>query len=97
VIYHLADNPGWVGFSHVNPVAEWWPSLVAEFNGSPEARVFLEAHWAEGRRVVLERSTQLMPPNWTPVLTNQMVARSTYFIDRTNEPAQYYRVTPAVP
>jgi hypothetical protein len=50
--------------------------------------------WASGMVVVVEGSTDLDNPNWTPVQTNTLTGDSFYFADYqwTNYPVRFYRI-----
>jgi hypothetical protein len=50
--------------------------------------------WATNVPVVIEASTNLANPVWTPVTTNALVSGTNYFCDSqwTNYPGRFYRI-----
>jgi hypothetical protein len=50
--------------------------------------------WATNLPVVVEASTSLANPTWSPVATNTLTSGSAYFTDPqwTNYPAHFYRL-----
>ena len=50
--------------------------------------------WATNVPVVIEASTNLANPTWSPVATNTLISGTSYFSDPqwTNYPARFYRL-----
>ena len=50
--------------------------------------------WASGMAVVVEASTNLANPTWSPLATNTLTSGSAYFSDPqwTNYPGRFYRL-----
>jgi hypothetical protein len=51
-------------------------------------------NWANGMTVVVEASTNLANPAWSPLATNTLTSGSAHFSDPkwTNYPARFYRL-----
>ena len=98
-VYYLPGTTGWDTTFGNRPTALWvlpspvildfGPSFGVQTNGFG----FIIS-WATNRPVVVEASTNLATPTWSPVATNTLTNGSSYFSDPqwTNYPARFYRL-----
>jgi hypothetical protein len=97
VVYYLPGTTGWGPTFGGFPTALWKPKLrAASFNiGAATNQFGFTTDWASGMTVVVEASTGLTSPNWSPVATNILTSDGTsYFSDPqwTNYPGHFYRI-----
>ena len=95
-VYYLPATTGWGPKLGGRPTALWTP-LVQASDASFGVRTNqfgFNISWASGRVVVVEASTDLAQPIWSPVGTNTLTDGSSYFSDLqwTNYPARFYRL-----
>jgi hypothetical protein len=94
-IYYLPGTTGWgPTFAH-RPTALWLPQAQtsdASF-GLRTNQFGFNINWASGKTVVVEASTTLVNPIWSPVSTNTLAAGSSNFRDpdSKNHPSRFYR------
>jgi BspA type Leucine rich repeat region (6 copies) len=102
-LYHLPGTTGWppvpTTFAGC-PTALWTlpypvvlnnsPSLGAQTNGFS-----FTISWATNISVIVEASTNLTNPVWTPVATNTLTSGTNHFSDLTwtNYPGRFYRIS----
>jgi hypothetical protein len=98
-VYYLPGSTGWSSTFDGRPTALWFlPNPVILNNGSSfgvQSNGFgFMVSWATNMPVVLEASTNLSNPNWTPIATNTLSGGTSYFSDLqwTNYPGRYYRI-----
>jgi hypothetical protein len=108
IAYYLPGTTGWGPVFGGGPTAYgygsqggaltelWLPSFQAKDNGySAGTNQFgFNVNWASGQTVVVEASTNLTNPSWSPVQTNTLIGGSFYFSDPqwTNYPGRFYRL-----
>jgi hypothetical protein len=98
-VYYLPGTTGWSTNFAGLPTALWVlpyplilttaPSFGVQTNGFG-----FTISWATNIPVVVEASTTLSNPTWTPVGTNTLTSGSSYFSDQqwTSPPSRFYRV-----
>ena len=98
-VYHLPGTTGWGPAFAGLPTALWLlpnpcilnhgPNFGAQTNGFG----FISS-WATNGSVVVEASTNLANPTWSPVATNTLMGGSVYFSDPSWRlyPARFYRL-----
>ena len=100
-VYYLAGTSGWGPTFDGLPTALWTPQVQtsdASF-GVRNNQFGFTINWASGMPVVVEASTRLANPTWTPLATNTLASGSVYFNDPqwTNYPSRIHRpVRPAL-
>jgi hypothetical protein len=100
-VYHLPGTVGWAEFSTKTGLstALWllpYPLILANgpgFGVQTNGFGFIIS-WATNLSVVVEGSTDLRNPVWSPVSTNTLTDGWTYFSDAewTNHPARFYHL-----
>jgi hypothetical protein len=98
-VYYLPGTTGWGPTYGGRPTALWvLPNpLILDFGSSFGVKTngfgFLIS-WATNIPVVVEASTSLADPIWSPIGTNTLTAGTSYFSDPqwTNYPGRYYRL-----
>jgi BspA type Leucine rich repeat region (6 copies) len=95
-VYYLPGTTGW------GPIFDFRPTAVLLLQaqtgdgnfGVRNNQFGFNVTWAGGQTVVVEATTNLANPVWTPLATNALVSGTNYFSDPqwTNYPARYYRV-----
>jgi hypothetical protein len=95
-IYYLPGTTGWSTNFAGLPTALWTPQVQtsdASF-GVRNNQFGFTINWASGMPVVVEASTRLANPTWTPLATNTLASGSVYFNDPqwTNYPGRFYRL-----
>ncbi len=98
-VYYLAGTAGWGATFGDRPTAYWhlpYPAILSfgpNFGVQTNRFGFIFS-WATNIPVVVEASTTLVNPIWSPVGTNTLTDGSSYFIDPawTNYPSRFYRV-----
>ena len=98
-IYYLPGTTGWGTTFGVRPTALWFlPNPVILNNGpsfgAQTNRFGFTISWATNIPVVVEASTSLVNPTWSPLRTNTLSGGSAYFSDPawTNYPTRFYRL-----
>ena len=93
--WYLPGTTGWdVSFDGL-PTALWLPQVQTDASLGIRTNQFgFNINWASDQTVVVEASTDLSNPVWTPVSTNTLTAGASYFSDTqwTNFPNRYYRL-----
>ena len=95
-VYYLPGTTGWgTNFAGL-PTALWLPKMQAT---DPAFGVWTNQFgfnitWARGLTVVVEASSSLLNPTWSPVSTNTLSDGTFYFSDPqwTNYPGRFYRI-----
>ena len=75
-------------------MAVWQPELQVVKGGGLVTNAFgFTVAWASGMAVVIEATTNLTSPDWSPLQTNVLVSDSWYFSDPAwiNDPRRFYR------
>jgi BspA type Leucine rich repeat region (6 copies) len=98
-VYYLAGTTGWDSTFGGRPTALWLlPNPIILYNG-PGFGVDTNGFgfiisWATNLSVVVEASTNLAGPFWSPIATNILTGGSSYFSDPqwTNYRARFYRL-----
>ncbi len=95
-IYYLPGTTGWGAAFGGVPTALWKPRMQTSDGsfGVRTNRFGFNINWASGMVVVVEASTNLAGPAWSPVGTNMLIDESSYFSDPqwTNHPGRFYRL-----
>jgi hypothetical protein len=95
-VYYLPGTIGWPDTFDDRPAVLWLPEVVTNDVGfGVQTNQFgFNIIWASNRVVVVEASTTLSHPAWSPVITNTLTDGWSYFSDAewTNYPARFYRV-----
>jgi hypothetical protein len=95
-VYFLPGTTGWSTNFAGLPTAIWTPEVqTADGSFGVKANQFgFNVSWATGKSVVVEASTNLGNPIWTPLQTNVLTSGTYYFSDaqRTNYPSRFYRI-----
>ena len=95
-IYYLPGTTGW-GLTFAGLSAVLWTLQVQTSDTSFGVRTNqfgFTLNWASGMTVVVEASTNLANPTWSPISTNNLISGSAYFSDPqwTNYPSRFYRL-----
>ena len=95
-VYFLPGTTGWATSFAGLPTALWTPQVQttdATF-GVRSNQFGFTINWASGMTVVVEASTSLTNPVWSPLQTNTLTSGSWYFSDPqwTNYPNRFYRL-----
>jgi hypothetical protein len=98
-IYYLPGTTGWDTTFGDRPTAPWYlPNpVILDFGpsfGVQTNRFGFIISWATNVPVIVEASTNLANPTWSPVSTNTLTSGMSYFSDPqwTNYPARFYRI-----
>lgn len=95
-VYFLPGTANWGATFADCPTALWLPqTLIDDSNFGTQTNQFgLCISWANGKSVIVEASTNLTDPNWSPLTTNTLVSGLFHFSDLewTNHPARFYRI-----
>ena len=98
-VYYLPGTTGWGATFDGVPTAPWILSYPTILNFEPYFGVQTNQFgfiisWATNTPVVVEASTDLSNPVWTPVATNTLTGGASYFSDSqwTNYPGRFYRL-----
>jgi len=105
IAYYLPGTTGWgssYGSSGSNgsiPTAQWMLPYPLVLNNGPgfgvQSNCFsFTISWATNLSVVVEATTNLAKPVWTPLATNSLTSGTNYFSDSQwmNYPSRFYRV-----
>ncbi len=97
--YYLPGTIGWPEFATNTgvPTALWtlpYPLVLNGTSGVQADQFGFTISWAANVPVVVEASTDLSKPIWTPIATNTLSGGISYFSDPqlTNFPARFYRL-----
>ncbi len=97
--YYLPGTTGWGAFStNTGLTAVPWTPLIqvggANF-GLRSNQFGFNINWASGQVIVVEGSTNLAGPVWTPLQTNTLTSGSFYFSEpvQTSGSGRYYRIS----
>ena len=100
VVYYLPATTGWGPTFDFWPTAPWFlpnPLILNNTLGlGAQTNAFgFTISWATNSAVVVEASTNLAIPDWSPVSTNTLIGGTSYFSDPqwTNYPARFYRLS----
>ena len=92
----MPETSGWGTTLAGRPTALWRPQVqTSDASFGVKLNQFgFNITWADGRVVVVDASTNLATPVWTPVSTNTLAGGSSYFSDPhwTNAPTRFYRL-----
>jgi len=96
VCYYLPGTTGWGTSFNYRPTAVWTPSIqTSDTIFGVSTNIFgFNINWASGMSVVVEASSSLSNPVWSPLVTNAVSRGTFYFSDPqwTNYPSRFYRV-----
>lgn len=102
-VYYLPGTSGWSSTFGGIPTAPWtlpYPLILGSANGSSSLGVQnnqfgFTVSWATNLSVVVQASTNLVNPGWTPVTTNTLSGGTLYFSDAkwTNYHGRFYRLS----
>ena len=96
-VYYLPGTTGWGSTFGGAPTALWLPQVQTSgvSFGVRTNQFGFNISWASGMVIVVEASTSLAHPVWTPLVTKTLAGGTAYFSDpqRTNYPARFYRIT----
>ena len=95
--YYLPGTSGWGATYSGIPTALWslpYPVILYNSLGVRSNQFGFTVSWATNLNVVVEASTDLANPIWSPLQTNALTNGSCYFNDSQwkNYPARFYRV-----
>jgi hypothetical protein len=95
--YYLPGTTGWGPTFAGIPTALWtlpYPLILNSSLGVRSDQFGFNVSWAMHPSVVVEASTDLGRPNWSPVKTNVLSGGTFYFSDPqwTNYPNRFYRI-----
>jgi hypothetical protein len=95
-VYYLPGTTGWSTNFAGLPTVLWTPQVQtsdASFGVRTNQFGFSIA-WASGMVIVVEASTNLANPTWSPLATNTVTGDSLYFSDPqwTDYPGRFYRL-----
>ena len=95
-VYYLPGTTGWSTNCAGLPTELWLPQVQtgdAGF-GVRTNQFGFDINWASGMTVVVEASSNLSNPVWSPLQTNTLTSGSAYFSDPEwkNYPRRFYRV-----
>jgi hypothetical protein len=95
-VYYLPGTTGWGTTFAGLPTAVWHPRMEtndASF-GVRTNQFGFNIKWGSGMTIVVEASTELANPVWSPVGANTLTSGSSYFSDPewTNYPVRFYRL-----
>jgi hypothetical protein len=96
-VYYLPGTSGWGPTFARLPTAVWtlpYPLILNNGLAVRSNQFGFTVSWATNALVVVEASTDLNNPKWSPVITNPLSGGTFYFTDPqwTNYPSQFYRV-----
>jgi hypothetical protein len=97
-VYYLPNTTGWGSTFDGLPTVLWSP-IPAILNNDPSVGVQTNGFgfnilWTTNNSVVVEATTNLANPIWSPVQTNTLTGGTNYFSDPwwTNYPSRFYRL-----
>jgi hypothetical protein len=94
--YYLPGTTGWESTFGGRPTALWLPQVqIGDASFGIQTNQFgFTINRASGMTVVVDASTDLLNPTWTPVATNTLSSGSAYFSDPqwTKYPSRFYRL-----
>ena len=91
-IYYLPGTTGWSNNFAGCSTALWCPKIFS--NSIQSTQFCFNINWANGMVTVVEASTNLLKPTWTPLQTNTMISNTVCFSDPNwkNYRTRFYRV-----
>jgi hypothetical protein len=97
-VYYLPGTTGWGSTFAGIPTALWslpYPVILNSSVGVRSNQFGFTVSWATNDSVVVEATTDLKNPNWSPVTTNTLSGGTFYFTDAlwTNYPSRFYPLT----
>ena len=99
-VYYLPGTTGWSSTFGGCPTALWRLPYPVILNNGPTFGVQnntfgFTVSWATNSSLVVEASTKLAGPVWTPLQTNTLTNGSFYFSEplQTNSSGRFYRIT----
>jgi hypothetical protein len=97
--YYLPGTTGWGATFGGWPTAGWYqpkPTILGSGYGlGVRSNSFgFTISWATNLSIIVQATTNLANPVWTPLATNPLVGGTNYFSDPkwTNYPGRFYRV-----
>ena len=98
VAFHLPGTTGWGATFGGRPTALWMPRAESRDDslGVHANQFGFNITWASGQVVMVEASTELVNPVWSPLQTITLTGDSVRFTDPegSKEPTRFYRVRP---
>ncbi|HEY5913634.1 MAG TPA: leucine-rich repeat domain-containing protein [Verrucomicrobiae bacterium] len=96
-VYYLPGTTGWGPTFYGRPTAPWQlpnPVILNNASGAQAKASSFAISWATNKTVVIEATTDLVHPVWSPVGTNTLTGGSSYFKDPegTKYPSRFYRI-----
>lgn len=98
-VYYLPGTAGWGATFGNRPTAHWhlpYPAILSfgPSFGVQSNRFGFIISWATNIPVMIEASTTLATPSWSPIGTNTLTGGASYFSDPqwTNHPVRFYRL-----
>ena len=94
-VYYLPGTTGWSSTFCQLPTVLWNPQAQNDASFGMQTNQFgFNITGTGGLVIVVEASTNLSNPVWTPIATNTLTSGSVYFSDPqwTNYPGRYYRL-----
>jgi hypothetical protein len=98
-VYYLPGTTGWGPTFDERPTEPWWLPYPLILDFPPAFGVLTNQFgfiisWATNADVIVEASTDLTNPTWSPMSTNTLTDGSSYFSDPDwmNYPARFYRL-----
>lgn len=94
-VYYLPSTTGWGEIYSGRPTALWKPQVSGDADFGVRTNQFgFNIAWVSGMVVVVDVSTNLLNPDWSPVRTNTLAGDSSYCGDPqwTNHPTRVYRL-----
>ncbi len=91
----MPGTTGWGAFFANRPAVLWNPQTQPGSFGVRTNQFGFAITGSSNLVVVIEATTNLINPTWTPLQTNTLNGSSLYFSDPywTNYPSRFYRVT----
>jgi len=94
-VYYLPSTTGWGATCAERPTAPWTnPAILEGSMGTEDDAFGFTIAWAPDATVVVETSSALTNPAWSPVSTNVLTGGVSVFSDPepTTQPARFYRL-----
>ncbi|MGA2863586.1 MAG: leucine-rich repeat domain-containing protein [Verrucomicrobiota bacterium] len=93
-VYYLPGTSGWGPFFANRPTVLWNPQVQPASFGVRANQFGFSITGSSNLVIVIEASTNLANPTWSPLQTNTLTGDSSYFSDAqwTNYPGRFYRL-----
>ena len=93
-LYYLPETAGWSTNSSGRPIQPWIPQMQVGNGTGPTNPFGFIINWASGKAVIVEATSEMAKPVWSPVTTNALSGGTFYFSDPqwTNYPSRLYRI-----